>query len=176
MRRRTDRVVGAAAVRTGSNERGARRCAVASRNRRRGLRGRQVDLLRPNMATTDRARRAGFDDAILVSTDGIVLEGPTFTCAWVSEGRVRDTFSRPRDPAFDHPRRGPRVLLPARHPGRRRSVPARQGDLCRRGLGPVDAEAGGSGRASGGSRITGGPIAARVAATFVTIVREETTR
>jgi branched-subunit amino acid aminotransferase/4-amino-4-deoxychorismate lyase len=42
----------------------------------------------PNMASTDKARRAGFDDALLLTTDGIVLEGPTFTVAWVSEGRL----------------------------------------------------------------------------------------
>jgi branched-chain amino acid aminotransferase len=42
----------------------------------------------PNMASTDRARRAGFDDALLISMDGLVLEGPTFTVAWVVGGRV----------------------------------------------------------------------------------------
>ena len=40
----------------------------------------------PNMATTDRARLAGYDDALLLTTDGIVLEGPTFSYAWVQEG------------------------------------------------------------------------------------------
>jgi branched-subunit amino acid aminotransferase/4-amino-4-deoxychorismate lyase len=42
----------------------------------------------PNMAATDRARRAGFDDALLVSREGKVLEGPTFTIAWVHGGAV----------------------------------------------------------------------------------------
>lgn len=42
----------------------------------------------PNMASIDMARRAGFDDAVLVSSDGEVLEGPTYTVAWVSEGRL----------------------------------------------------------------------------------------
>jgi branched-subunit amino acid aminotransferase/4-amino-4-deoxychorismate lyase len=42
----------------------------------------------PNMASMDMARRAGFDDAVLVSSDGEVLEGPTYTVAWVSDGRV----------------------------------------------------------------------------------------
>jgi branched-subunit amino acid aminotransferase/4-amino-4-deoxychorismate lyase len=42
----------------------------------------------PNMASTDRAKRAGFDDALLVTLDGAVLEGPTFCVAWVSEGRL----------------------------------------------------------------------------------------
>lgn len=42
----------------------------------------------PNMASTDMARRAGFDDALLLRPDSIVLEGPTFTIAWVADGRV----------------------------------------------------------------------------------------
>lgn len=42
----------------------------------------------PNMASIDMARRAGFDDALLVSTAGEVLEGPTYTVAWMSEGRL----------------------------------------------------------------------------------------
>jgi branched-chain amino acid aminotransferase len=42
----------------------------------------------PNMAATDTARRAGFDDALLMDRDGIVLEGPTFTVAWVHAGRL----------------------------------------------------------------------------------------
>ncbi|HEX5630189.1 MAG TPA: aminotransferase class IV [Acidimicrobiia bacterium] len=42
----------------------------------------------PNMAVTDRVRRLGFDDALLTTTDGIVLEGPTFTYAWMRHGRL----------------------------------------------------------------------------------------
>jgi branched-subunit amino acid aminotransferase/4-amino-4-deoxychorismate lyase len=42
----------------------------------------------PNMAASDRARRAGFDDALLSSRDGWLLEGPTFTIAWVRGGVV----------------------------------------------------------------------------------------
>lgn len=42
----------------------------------------------PNMASTDKARRAGFDDALLLAEDSIVLEGPTFTIAWMSHGRL----------------------------------------------------------------------------------------
>jgi branched-subunit amino acid aminotransferase/4-amino-4-deoxychorismate lyase len=41
-----------------------------------------------NMASTDRARREGYDDALLLSADGLVLEGPTFSVAWVAEGRL----------------------------------------------------------------------------------------
>ena len=42
----------------------------------------------PNMACIDMAHRAGFDDAVLVASEGHVLEGPTFTLAWISEGRI----------------------------------------------------------------------------------------
>jgi branched-chain amino acid aminotransferase len=42
----------------------------------------------PNMAATDTARRAGFDDALLIDRDGTVLEGPTFTVAWTHDGRL----------------------------------------------------------------------------------------
>ena len=42
----------------------------------------------PNMAASDKAHRAGFDDALLIAVDGIVLDGPTVTVAWVHEGRI----------------------------------------------------------------------------------------
>jgi branched-chain amino acid aminotransferase len=42
----------------------------------------------PNMASTDKAQRAGFDDALLLTAESIVLEGPTFTVAWISDGRL----------------------------------------------------------------------------------------
>ncbi len=42
----------------------------------------------PNMTATRAAQRAGADDALLVSTDGIVLEGPTFCVLWVVDGVV----------------------------------------------------------------------------------------
>jgi len=42
----------------------------------------------PNMASTDKAQLAGFDDALLLTADSIVLEGPTFTVAWISDGRL----------------------------------------------------------------------------------------
>jgi len=42
----------------------------------------------PNMVTTDRARRLGYDDALLITPGGVVLEGPTFTFAWVHRGRL----------------------------------------------------------------------------------------
>jgi len=40
----------------------------------------------PNMASGDLARSVGFDDALLLSRDGWVIEGPTFTVAWVRRG------------------------------------------------------------------------------------------
>lgn len=42
----------------------------------------------PNMASTDKAQRAGFHDALLLTAESVVLEGPTFTVAWISEGRL----------------------------------------------------------------------------------------
>jgi branched-subunit amino acid aminotransferase/4-amino-4-deoxychorismate lyase len=42
----------------------------------------------PNTSATREAIAAGFDDAVLVSEDGTVLEGPTFSVAWVVDGVV----------------------------------------------------------------------------------------
>ncbi len=42
----------------------------------------------PNMASTDKAQRAGFQDALLLTADSVVLEGPTYSVAWISEGRL----------------------------------------------------------------------------------------
>ncbi|RPI21372.1 MAG: hypothetical protein EHM57_06695, partial [Actinobacteria bacterium] len=42
-----------------------------------------------NLAATVAARRAGFDDALLVGESGNVLEGPTYSIGWVSGGVVR---------------------------------------------------------------------------------------
>jgi branched-subunit amino acid aminotransferase/4-amino-4-deoxychorismate lyase len=41
-----------------------------------------------NMASGDLARRGGYDDALLLTSEGLVLEGPTFSVAWVVEGRL----------------------------------------------------------------------------------------
>lgn len=43
----------------------------------------------PNMAATRAAVRAGGDDALLVSLEGAVLEGPTFAVVWTRAGRLR---------------------------------------------------------------------------------------
>lgn len=37
----------------------------------------------PNLASTRVAQKAGFDDALLITVDGVMLEGPTFCVAWV---------------------------------------------------------------------------------------------
>jgi branched-subunit amino acid aminotransferase/4-amino-4-deoxychorismate lyase len=40
----------------------------------------------PNLAATIEAKSKGFDDAALLGSDGGVLEGPTFSLAWVTDG------------------------------------------------------------------------------------------
>jgi branched-subunit amino acid aminotransferase/4-amino-4-deoxychorismate lyase len=42
----------------------------------------------PNMTASRAAQRAGADDALLISLEDLVLEGPTFSVMWVREGRV----------------------------------------------------------------------------------------
>jgi branched-subunit amino acid aminotransferase/4-amino-4-deoxychorismate lyase len=42
----------------------------------------------PNMVATRAARADGFDDALLLSNEGYVLEGPTFGVSWLQEGRL----------------------------------------------------------------------------------------
>jgi branched-subunit amino acid aminotransferase/4-amino-4-deoxychorismate lyase len=42
----------------------------------------------PNMSATRAAERAGADDALLVSLEGLVLDGPTFAVMWVRDGRI----------------------------------------------------------------------------------------
>ncbi len=48
----------------------------------------------PNMAATRRAQRDGADDALLVSLEGWVLEGPTFAVLWAADGQL---YSAPVD-------------------------------------------------------------------------------
>jgi branched-chain amino acid aminotransferase len=40
----------------------------------------------PNLAATLGARSRGFDDAALVGQDDVVLEGPTFSVGWITDG------------------------------------------------------------------------------------------
>jgi len=42
----------------------------------------------PNMTASRAAQRAGADDALLISLEGLVLEGPTFSVMWVRDGRI----------------------------------------------------------------------------------------
>ncbi len=42
----------------------------------------------PNVNASRLARERGFDDAVLLSDDELLLEGPTFTIAWVVDGVV----------------------------------------------------------------------------------------
>lgn len=50
------------------------------------LAGAKVISYAPNMAATRRARARGFDDALLITPDGRILEGPTFSVGWVVDG------------------------------------------------------------------------------------------
>lgn len=42
----------------------------------------------PNMASRREAVKRGFDDALLISDAGTLLEGPTFSVAWVVDGTI----------------------------------------------------------------------------------------
>jgi branched-chain amino acid aminotransferase len=42
-----------------------------------------------NMLASRRARAEGYDEALLVRADGVVLEGPTCSIFWVRDGRLR---------------------------------------------------------------------------------------
>lgn len=52
------------------------------------LAGAKVLSYAPNVSATRNARGHGFDDALLITTDGRVLEGPTFSIAWVIGGVI----------------------------------------------------------------------------------------
>ncbi|MBT8211949.1 MAG: aminotransferase class IV, partial [Acidimicrobiia bacterium] len=43
----------------------------------------------PNLAATRHAVADGFHDALLLDADGFVLEGPTYSVGWVSDGSMR---------------------------------------------------------------------------------------
>lgn len=81
----------------------------------------------PHLAAGRTAESEGFDDALLVSDDGTVLEGPTFSVAWVAEGRLEtaslDLF------ILDSITR--RLVLDA---ARRRSIPIVEGRFAIRRL------------------------------------------
>jgi branched-subunit amino acid aminotransferase/4-amino-4-deoxychorismate lyase len=50
------------------------------------LAGAKVLSYAPNLSATRRANSEGFDDALLLTVDGLMLEGPTFCVAWVVDG------------------------------------------------------------------------------------------
>ena len=50
------------------------------------LAGAKVLSYAPNLSATRRATGKGFDDALLLTVDGLMLEGPTFCVAWVVDG------------------------------------------------------------------------------------------
>lgn len=52
------------------------------------LAGAKVTSYAPNMAAGRHAQDEGFDDALLLASDGTVLEGPTFSVAWIVDGVV----------------------------------------------------------------------------------------
>ncbi|HEU4917991.1 MAG TPA: aminotransferase class IV [Acidimicrobiia bacterium] len=50
------------------------------------LAGAKVLSYAPNLSASRRAAAEGFDDALLTTVDGVMLEGPTFSVAWVVDG------------------------------------------------------------------------------------------
>ena len=50
------------------------------------LAGAKIISYAPNLAATRRAQTEGFEDALLMTVDSLILEGPTFTVAWVVDG------------------------------------------------------------------------------------------
>lgn len=47
------------------------------------LAGAKILSYAPNLSATRRAKSEGFDDALLLTTEGVILEGPTFAVCWV---------------------------------------------------------------------------------------------
>ncbi len=52
------------------------------------LAGAKITSYAPNMAASRRAQDEGFDDALLLTTEGTVLEGPTFSIGWLIDGKI----------------------------------------------------------------------------------------
>ena len=52
------------------------------------LAGAKITSYAPNLSATRHAQAEGYDDAVLMSSDGLVLEGPTFSVAWVIDGVI----------------------------------------------------------------------------------------
>ena len=83
-----------------------------------------------NMQATRIAKGGGADEALLVRPDGVVLEAPTSTIFWVTDGELRTPALERRDPRLDHPPRrgrgaaGRRGRVRDRRPARRRARPS----------------------------------------------------
>ncbi len=52
------------------------------------LAGAKVISYAPNLSASRRAQKLGFGDALLLTTDGVMLEGPTFSVGWVVDDRL----------------------------------------------------------------------------------------
>jgi branched-subunit amino acid aminotransferase/4-amino-4-deoxychorismate lyase len=52
------------------------------------LAGAKITSYGPNLAAGRKAQEKGFDDALLHTVDGTILEGPTFSVGWVVDGVV----------------------------------------------------------------------------------------
>lgn len=52
------------------------------------LSGAKILSYAPNVSATRHAQEEGFDDALLLTTGGVVLEGPTFSVGWVIDGII----------------------------------------------------------------------------------------
>ncbi|HZD23906.1 MAG TPA: aminotransferase class IV, partial [Acidimicrobiia bacterium] len=50
------------------------------------LAGAKLTSYAPNMAASRLAHNQGYDDALLLTPEGTMLEGPTFSVAWVTDG------------------------------------------------------------------------------------------
>ena len=61
-----------------------------------------------NMLATRLAKEGGFDEALLVTPHGRILEGPTWSFFWVRDGRLYTPPLERADPRLDHPRAHPR--------------------------------------------------------------------
>lgn len=72
------------------------------------LAGAKVISYAPNLSASRHAQKHGFGDALLLTTDDLMLEGPTFSVAWVVDGRLETPslslgilFSITRDVVLD---------------------------------------------------------------------------
>lgn len=52
------------------------------------LAGAKIISYAPNLSATRRAQAEGFRDALLLTADGLMLEGPTFSFAWVIDDKL----------------------------------------------------------------------------------------